>query len=111
MSIGRGMSGRSAFRGRSTHPGIGNSGRGSITGQLTSMSTNKSDKYVAKKPTNIKSKFNSSPTKKVYFTYTDEFGNNLNDQVYQENVEMEDVDQDIYDQNDENDMDDDEEIM
>lgn len=44
----------------------------------------KSEKYVSKKPSNIKDKILTNPQKKVYFTYTDEFGNNLSDQIYEE---------------------------
>jgi hypothetical protein len=115
LNIGRGMSsGRSVFRGRETSLGSINSGRGSMVSQqsMTSLSTSsKSDNYAAKKPTNIKSKFLSKSAKKVYFTYTDEFGNNLNDQVYQENNEMDQDNQDSFDKNDEDEMEDDEEIM
>ena len=72
-------------------------------------STSKSEKYVAKKPSNMKNKFISNPVKKVYFTYTDEFGNNLNDQVF-EKIDVED-EYAIHDQTIEDDMEQDEEIV
>jgi hypothetical protein len=49
----------------------------------------KQKNYVAKKPTNVKEKFMNPNQKRVFFTYTDEFGNNLSNKVYEEIEETE----------------------
>jgi hypothetical protein len=95
LSSGRGtVIGKSDFRGRGNPVGFNSLEQGSVRVEKynsPSISSTKSENFLHKKPILAKSKFTTSHSKKVYFTYTDEYGNSVDDQVYEEPTDFDET--------------------